>query len=173
MTAAVVMVAAATVVTAGMAFAVVVMVIAADIGVKAQIAGQEISNSCIGIACAATVKLDASLCQCHLGTAADTAADQYVCMEAVQQACQGTVTAAVGIDHFRRYNGIVFYFVNLELLGVTEVLEDHTVSVSNCDSHDSFAPLLKYHYYNAKFSFVKSASRARSWVCSREVSALP
>ena len=51
------------------------------------------------------------------------------------------MTAAVGIYYFRRYDRAVFHFVDLELLGVTEMLEDLTVSVSNCDSHDSFAPL--------------------------------
>ena len=37
----------------------------------------------------------------------------------------------------------VFHFVYLELLGVTEVLEDHTVSISNRDFHDACAPFVE------------------------------
>ena len=135
-------VAAAAVIAAGVTFTMVmVMMVALDIGVKAEITGQVIGNRCVGITGTAAVELDAGLCQCHLGAAADAAADQNICIQAAQHACQSTMTAAVGVHHLRCNDCAVLHFVDLELLGVTEMLEDLTVSVSNCDSHDSFAPL--------------------------------
>ena len=74
------MIAAAAVVAAGMAFAVMIMVIAAHIGIIVQIAGQQILYCGICIAPAAAVQRDTCLLQGHLGTAADTAADQNICI---------------------------------------------------------------------------------------------
>ena len=66
------------------------------------------------------------------------------------------MTAAIGIHDLGGQNGAVLHFVNLELLGVTEVLEDHTVSVGNCDTHNVFAPLVWYTlYYSLFFLSVK------------------
>ena len=141
MTAAV-MVAAAAVIAAGVTLAVMmVVVIAPDIGVEGQIACQEICNRCVCITGASTVKLDTGLGQCHLCTAADAAADQNICVQRAQNTCQRTVTAAASVHHFGCDDIAVLNFVNLELLGVTKMLEDLTVSVSNCDSHEFFAPL--------------------------------
>ena len=135
--AAAVVITAAAVVAAGMTCTMlIVVVIAPDIGVKAQIAGQVIGNRGICITAAAAVELNARLCQRHLGTAADTAADQHIDVSACQKTCQRTVTAAVGVDHFRCDDLTVLNFVNLELLGVTEVLEDSTVGISYCNFHN-------------------------------------
>jgi len=135
------MVAAAAVIAAGVAFAVVmVMMVALNIGIKAQITCQEVCDRCVGIAAAATVKLNTCLSQGHLCTATDAATDQNICIQCAQNTGQGTVTAATGVDHFGCHNGAVLHFVNLELLGVTEMLEDLTVSISNCNSHDLFTP---------------------------------
>ena len=135
-------VAAAAVIAAGVTFTMVMVVmVALDIGVEAEITGQVIGNRCVGITGTAAVELNTGLCQCHLGTAADAAADQNICVQTAQHTCQSTMTAAVGVHHLRCNDCAVLHFVDLELLGVTEMLEDLTVSVSNCDSHDSFAPL--------------------------------
>ena len=74
------MIAAAAVVAAGMAFAVMIVVIAANIGIKAQGAGKQICNCSICVATAAAVQSDACLLKCRLSTAADTAADQNICI---------------------------------------------------------------------------------------------
>ena len=141
------MIAAAAVVTAAVTFAVMmVVVIALDIGVEAECACQQVSNSCVCIAAAAAVKSNTCLGQCHLCAAADTAADQHICMQGAQHTCQGAVAAAVGIYHFGCNDRAVFYFVNLELLGVTEMLEDLTVSISYCNSHNTFAPLSQRYF---------------------------
>ena len=135
-------VATATVIATIMAFTMMIVMIALHIGVKTQIAGQEILNSSICMAEATAVKLNASLGQRHLGTAADTTADQHICVQGGQHTCQGTVAGAVGIYHFGRYDVAVAHFVNLKLLGMTEMLEDHTVGISNCNSHEGYTP---YH----------------------------
>ena len=76
------MVAAAAVVTAAVTFAVMmVVVVALDIGVEAECACQQVSNCCICITAATAVKGNACLGQCHLCTAANTAADQHICMQ--------------------------------------------------------------------------------------------
>ena len=137
-------VAAAAVITAGMAFAVMmVMMVALNVGIKAQIASQEVCDRCIGVTAAATVKLNAGLGQSHLSTATDTAADQNICIECAKHTCQSTVAAAIGVHNFRSNDVAILHFVNLELLGVTEMLEDHTVSISNCNSHEGYTPYIE------------------------------
>ena len=74
------MIAAAAVVAAGMAFAVMIVVIAAHIGIVVQIAGKQILYCGICIAPATAVQSNACLLQGHLGTAADAAADQNICI---------------------------------------------------------------------------------------------
>ena len=139
------MIAAAAVVTAGVTLAMMVVVIALHIGIKAKCASQQVGNCCICITAAAAVQCDACLCQCHLCAAANTAADQHICMQGAQHACQRAVTAAVGIHYFGCNHSTILHFIDLKLLGVTEMLEDLTVSISNCDSHNTFAPLkLRY-----------------------------
>ena len=129
-------VAAAAVITAGMLLTVVmVVVVAADIGIKVQCACQEQGNSLIRITANAAVKLDASLCQCHLCAAADAATDQHICLEVAQQTGQCAVTAAHGVDHLGGNDLAVFHIVDLKLGAVAKVLENISVFVSNCDSH--------------------------------------
>jgi len=71
--------AAAAVVTAGVAFTVVVIVVAAPhIGVVRKIAGQEIRNCQIRVTGNAAIQDNAGFCQRHLCTAADTATDQHI-----------------------------------------------------------------------------------------------
>ena len=56
----------------------VVMMGAAGVGVKDQRAGKVSRRSAVGIAGDATAQPDAGLCQCHLCTAANAAAQQHV-----------------------------------------------------------------------------------------------
>ena len=71
------MVAAAAVVAAGVAFAVVmIVVIAADIGVECQLTGQQRFHCTVGAAGYTAVELNTGGCQSHLSAAADAAADQ-------------------------------------------------------------------------------------------------
>ena len=122
----------AAVVAAGVAFTVMV---AADVGIVIQVACQECLHSIVSIAGNAAVELDACLSQSHLSAAADAAADQDVNAAAKEEASQGAVAAAVGVHDLGGDDGAVFHIVDLKLLGVTEVLEDQLVCVSNCNLH--------------------------------------
>ena len=120
------------VIAAGVAFAVVV---AADIGIIIQIAGQECFHSIVSVTGNAALELDASLSQSHLCAAADAATNQDINTAAEQETCQSAVAAAVGIHDLGGDDGAVFYVVDLKLLGVSDMLEDQFVCVSNCDFH--------------------------------------
>ena len=139
-TAAAAAVTAAAVIAAGMLLPVVVIVvivvIAADIGIEVQRTGQEQGNCLIGISPDTAVKLDAGLVQRHLGTAADTAADQNIGMKTAQQICQCAMTAAHGINDLGGNDLAVFHIIDLELGTVAKMLENITAFVSNCNSHD-------------------------------------
>ena len=128
---------AAAVVTAGVpSFAVgMVVMVAADIGVIAQIAIQQCMHRCIRLAMDATVELDTRLGQCHLCTAADAAADQRVYAVLHQKSGQRTVTAAVGVHHISTDDFAIRSFINLELFRMAEVLKNLTILIGNCDFH--------------------------------------
>ena len=53
------------------------------------------------------------------------------------------MAAAIGVYYFGSDDVAILHFVNLELLGVTEMLEDHTVSISNCNSHEGYTPYIE------------------------------
>ena len=121
------------VVAAGMA-AVVVMA-AADIGIVCEIAVDQRFYRFIGIAGNAAVKTDAGFFQRHLSAAADPSADQRVYAVVEKETGQSAVTLSHGVDDLFAYDSAVFDVVYFELGGVAEVLKDHTVFVSNCNSH--------------------------------------
>ena len=93
-------VASAAMITAYMAFAMVmVMVVALHIGIKFQLSFQERCYSCICVAGNSTIQLNASLGQCHLCASADTAADQYVCIQCTKNSSQCAMSTSVGINN--------------------------------------------------------------------------
>ena len=128
---------AAAVVTAGVAgFAVrVVMVVTVNIGIVAQISAEQRVHRRVSLPADAAVELDTRLGQCRLRAAADAAANQSIHALPRQEACQRAVTAAVGINDFRMDDFAVRGFINLELLGVSEMLENLTVLIGNRNFH--------------------------------------
>ena len=117
-------------ITAYMAFAMVmIMMVALDIGIEFQFSFQECCYCCICVAGHATIQLNARLGQCHLCATADTAADQYICIQCAKNPGQRAMTAAVGVNNLRSNNCTVLYFVDLKLFGVAEVLENFSVFV--------------------------------------------
>ena len=114
---------------------VVVVVVAADAGVVGQLACQEICHSVIRIAGNAAVKLNASLRQSHLGTAADAAADQGVHLVGGQEASQGAVAGTGNIHYLGSDDDAVLHLVELELGAVAEVGEDLFILIGCCDNH--------------------------------------
>lgn len=83
-------------VTAAVMFA---MMIAADVGIIAQFSGEEGGNCRIGIAGYTAAQTDAGSGYRRLRTAADTAADQHIGVECVQNTGKSAVTAAVGVHY--------------------------------------------------------------------------
>lgn len=131
----------ASVFSAGMtAFAMLmVMMIAADIGVIAKVTGKQCIYCCIRFAGDSAVELDARFCQSDLCAAADAAADQGVYALLHQKTCQCAVTTAICMDDFRGDDAAVRDIIELELLGVTKVLKNLTVLISDCDFHGCFS----------------------------------
>jgi len=144
--------AAAAVVAAGMAFAVlVVMVAAAHVGVEVQLVGQQGLYSLVCLTGNAAVQTDVGGSQRHLCTAADAAADQNVGVQSVQHTSQRTVTAAVGVYHLGGNHLAVLDVIDLKLLGVAKMLENHTVFISNCNSHKRNSFRFIIHLMNLLF----------------------
>lgn len=138
-------VAAAAAASAGVAFAVMmVMMIAPDIGIKSQIAGEKCFHRSVRIAGNTAEEPDSGGSQCHLSTAANAAADENICIQSGQYTGQSAVTAAGGIHNLGTDHFSICHIINLELTGMAEMLEDFAVFVSNRNSHNQTAPLLFY-----------------------------
>jgi len=112
-----------------------VVVVALDIGVKQQFAGDKIVNRCISGTAHTAVKLDRSSRKSSLGTCADAAADKHVGVKSGENARKSAVTAAVGVNDLGGYYLSVPDIINFKLLGVAKVLEYHTVFISYSNSH--------------------------------------
>ena len=132
---------AAAVVAAGVtSFAVrMVMVIAVDVGVVAQISAEQCAHRGVSVPADTAVELDARLGQCCLCTAADASADQSVHTVLHQEACQCAVTTAIGVNDFRMSDFAVRSFIKLELFGMAEMLKDLTVFIGNCNFHNGIS----------------------------------
>ena len=108
-------------VTAGVAFPVVgIVVAAAGIGVKQQNAVCKGLGSFVSIAGDTAVDSNTGLCQCHPGAAADAAADQSLDLMLSQQASQCAMTAGAGTNHHRIHYLTAFNGVDLESGGMTK-----------------------------------------------------
>ena len=131
----------AAVVTAGVTgFAVLmVMVVTVNIGIVAQISAEQCAHRRVSVPADTAAELDARFGQSCLRTAADASANQSVHAVLHQEACQCTVTAAVGINNFRMDNFAVRSFIKLELFGVTEMLKNLTVFIGNCNFHNGIS----------------------------------
>ena len=126
----------ATVISAYMSIAVVMIVV---VTLYVRVISKRTIKQCFdcGIRGAANtaVKLNSCLCQCHLCSAADAAANKCVNAECRKHSCQCSVTAAVGIDYFTVYDFPALCVINLKLLGVAEVLKNLSVFISYCNFH--------------------------------------
>ena len=122
----------AAVVAADMGFPAVFMIVVftMHIGIESKIAGNKSIYRFIGITFDTAVELYSVFCQRHLCTAANTAANKYICFYSGEYAGQCTVAGAVGIYKLCFNDLAVFNIVQFELLGVTEMLKDVSVFVS-------------------------------------------
>ena len=127
----------ATVVAAAVSTVVVlvIVVVALDIGVIAEIVRKIRLDRCIARAAYTAVELDARLCKSHLCATANASADENVSTECLQKSRKCSVTASVCVRDLGGNDLTVFYSVDLKLLGVSEVLKDLSVFISNCNFH--------------------------------------
>ena len=115
--------------------AVMLVMIAAGVGIVVEPSLRQCLRRLVGGALHARVQTDARFGKRHLRAHADAAADQRVDLGFLQKACQQSVAAAVGIHDLRVDDAAVLHIVQLELLGVAEVLEDFSVLIGDRDSH--------------------------------------
>ena len=131
---------AATVVSTGVAFAMMmVMVVAADIGIIDQLTLYQRFRSRVRAAADTAEKLNTGCIQRHPGAAAYAAADQNIHSQRLQNTGQGSVTASIGIHHLGRNDLALLNLVNLKLLSVAKMLEDLAVFISDCNSHNAYS----------------------------------
>ena len=89
----------------------------------------------IRISACSGIKLDPCLCQRIPCTAADTSADQHLSTALIQKSGQGTMSAAIGIYHFRGYDLTVLHLIYLELFCVSKMLKYLSIVICHCNLH--------------------------------------
>jgi len=135
MTAAIVVAAIVTV-----AIVTVAMVAADGVGIINEVAAEQGVHALVRITGGAGEEANLSLSQCRASAAADTAADKNIHVVVLQHTGQGTVAAANGADNFGGDNRVIFNGVNLELLAMSEMLEDLSVGISSSNFHEYKPP---------------------------------
>ena len=128
--------AAAAVITAGVAFAMMIVVVTLHIGIECQSAVYKSLYSRICITGDTTVELNVCGCERHLCAATDAAANQNIGIQCSQNTGKCAVAAAHGVDYLGSDDLSICYIVNLKLLGVAKMLKNFTVFVSYCNSHE-------------------------------------
>ena len=128
--------AATTVFTTSVILAVMmVMVVTFGIGIISKVSCNKALYRLVCISVDTAIELNAGLGKCHLCTAANAAADQHIYIELGKKARKCAVSASIGVDHLSEKDFIPFNGINLELLRVTEVLKNFTITISYCDFH--------------------------------------
>ncbi len=119
------------------AVTVVVMsvVVAAGVGIIVQCSGSKRLRCFIRRTLNAGIQFDPHVRQRHLSAAANTAADQCIDLGSLKESRQRAMTASVRVNNLFSHNFTVFHVIQLKLRGVSEVLEDLSVFIGNCDSH--------------------------------------
>ena len=115
--------------------ALLVVVAALGVGVKGQLARQQVGHLAVRITGDAGVELNARLGQSGAGAAADAAADQGVHPVALEKTGQSAVAAADGTDHLGGDYLSVLDLIELKLFTVAEVLEHLAVFIGYCKFH--------------------------------------
>ena len=115
----------------------VFMMIAACVRIIFQRSSREGLGSLVCRSPDTCIELDARVCQCHLRSHTDPATDQGVDFRGLKETSQSAVPAAVCVDNLFSHNAPVFHIIELELLGMTEMLEDFSVFICDRNSHSN------------------------------------
>ena len=153
---------AATVAAAGVTLAVMMfaVMIAFDVGIEIQVACKIRLDSRITASADTAVKFDARFAERHLCAAADAAANENVCTDGSKKSRECAMTRAVGIENLCVYDSAVFDLIDLELLGMTEMLKDGFIFISNCNFHDKKSPFI------CGYSVLWTGNVNDSWIAS-------
>ena len=81
------------------------------------------------------IEPDPGISQSHLSAHADPAADQSIHLRRLQETGQSAMPASVGIYNLFSDNIPGLNIVKLKLFGMSEMLENLSVFISDCDSH--------------------------------------
>ena len=113
----------------------VLVVIAAGIGIKGKAAFCQRLRRLIRRALHPRVQLDTDIRQRHLSPHANASADQRIHPGRLQESCQSAMSAAIGVDELLPDDLSILCVIELELGRVPKVLEDFSVLVGYRDSH--------------------------------------
>ena len=132
---------AAAVAAAGMTFAMAMMV-AMYSRVVGKVACQKIIDSLISLALYAAIKGYADLCQSILGAGTDTTADKGIDFFILQQSGQSAMAGTIAVKNVGFLYLIVFYGIDFELAGMTEMLKNKSIFIGNGNFHDGVTSFL-------------------------------
>ena len=112
-----------------------VVMVAANIGVIAQFACQQGIDRGICIAPDAAVKPDARIGKGQLSAAADASADQNLHALGCQKVCQRSMSAASGGQHLGAYDSIVCDLIELKISRMAKMLKNIFTVIGYCNFH--------------------------------------
>ena len=124
--------ASAVMVAAIVTFAVVA---ANGVGIVDQSAAEQSGYAEVCTAVGAGEQPDIGLSEGIACAAADAAADENINAEVLQETCKSAVAATDCADNFGGNDGVILNGEYLELLAVTEMLEDLAIGVSGSNFH--------------------------------------
>ena len=107
------------------------VMIAPDTGIVHQISRQQCFHRIVRVTADTAKQTDARICQSHLRTAADTAADQHVHALGLQKTCQGAMTAAGRFHDPGGDDRIIRNFVYFKSLCMAEMLKNLAIGICN------------------------------------------
>ena len=117
------------------------MMVTMHIRIISKIAFQKSLYRIICIAGDTSVKSDSCFSQCILRSAAYAPADEYIHLVSGQKSCQSSMSASVCIYDLLSGYFSVLGIIYLKLLRMAEVLENLSVFISHCYSHNVLSSL--------------------------------
>jgi len=124
-----------TVIVAAIAVVLMTVMVTTGVGIIGKRTFHQCPGGSIRLALYARIELNPRIGKRHLRAHAYASADQRVHLGSPKESGKGSMTAAQSIYHLFLHNFAVFNIVDFELLRVSEMLENCSVIIGNCDSH--------------------------------------
>ena len=113
----------------------VFMMIAAGIRIILQVALRESFRRRVRRPLHAGIEFYTRIGQRHLCAHADTAADQCVNLRCLKESGQRAMSASIGVYYLFSRDPAILRVIQLELLRMSEMMENLSIFVGDCDSH--------------------------------------